>query len=177
MAFTDSISVQRARGLAFQGAGLLLFLIMISQLHVHIASLSVTFAFLPITAVFLWPRLAEPLTTILSLFILGLLMDCVNEGPLGFWPLIFMTYFIIFRPDRREGQQGFIGLWLGFGIVAILLLMLMVGISLALVGYTPNLMALSVNLGVTLAVFPLIFVSVRALGRRSSDGSSAGFVV
>lgn len=177
MAFSDTISLQRARSLAFQGALLCFVLCLLAQLNLRAFGVMLSFAFLPFIAVFLWPRLADPLTSVLCLFGLGLFLDLLGETSLGFWPLVFLSYFMVFRPDRREGQQGLLNLWLGLIIAGGVTALFMVAISLVLVAHRPNLWALGQNWAVTFVLFPLIFFFVRAIGRKGSDGSSAGFAV
>ena len=176
MAFVDTISAQRSRGLAMSGLLSMLVLTVLSLISVNVFSYNIAFGFLPLTGVYLWPRLSDPILSVFGLYVLGVLADLIGETPIGFWAFTYLTYFIIFRPDRHETTSGLFGQWFGFIVATLAVSFFMFVVSFLFVKQPINLLDLVFAWLPVIAVFPLIFWSIRAIGRKNADGSGAGFV-
>ncbi len=100
MVMRSSAQSSSSRGTR-KGALLLLFLTVLSVLNADILGREVSFIFLPLMAVFLWPRIGTPIASIILILLFGLLLDLLSAGPLGLWSLIFLSVFAIFAPHKR----------------------------------------------------------------------------
>ena len=134
MPFVDKISAQRSRGLAFSGIAAVFVLMVFSLLSINIAGYHIALSYLPLAGVFLWPRLANPMISIIGICALGGLADLLGETPLGFWAFVYLTYFMIFRPDARENSAGFWDLWIGFFIAVLVAGFTMIAASFIFIG-------------------------------------------
>ncbi|MGB0908510.1 MAG: hypothetical protein ACPGVT_13560 [Maricaulaceae bacterium] len=155
--FVDSSSTPRTRGRAIQGAIIMLILILCSTLSFKIAGQNLVFTAIPAIGVFLWPRGADPFLSVLSLFILGVIHDTVSFGIIGFWALIYLLYFIIFRPDGRSREDGFLNRWGKFWLLIIFggALMALLGVMFMKTG--SDLKSLFIMQLVAAVLFPLIY--------------------
>ncbi|WP_371398336.1 hypothetical protein [Fretibacter rubidus] len=176
MPFVDKISDQRSRGLALSGIASVLVLTVLSLLSVNILTYHIGLSFLPLAGLYLWPRLANPMLSVLGLFALGCLADMLGETPLGFWPFVYLVYFMVFRPDTRETSSSLMELWLGFLVAVIVAALTMLVASFIFIGQPIKLTSLIFGWAPVLSLFPLVYLGLRAIGRRSTDGSGAGFV-
>lgn len=176
MAFIDTISAQRSRGLAMSGLLSVLILTILSLTSVNVLSYHISFGFLPLVGVYLWPRLSDPMFSVLGLFVLGVLADLFGETPLGFWAFTYLTHFIVFRPDRRETSAGLLSQWMGFVVAALVASFVMIAVSAVFIRQRVNMFDLLLAWLPIIVVFPLVYWSLRAIGRKSADGSGAGFV-
>ena len=89
------------KGNTRRGVLLLLFLTVLSVLSVNILGRNISFIFLPLMAVSLWPRVQTPIISIVFILLFGLLLDMLSAGPLGLWSLVFLSVFAILRPHNR----------------------------------------------------------------------------
>lgn len=177
MPFLDTISDQRSTRLAVYGVICIFMLSILSLLSVNIFDYHLVFTGLPVIGLFLWPRLADSLVSVIGLFFVGLWMDLIGEAALGYWPFILLFLFAVLRPERREGGKGLWRLWLGFMGVAVMTVGLMIGVALVFAGGRPSVIAVVLDWIPIIAIFPLIYWIYRAVGRASSDSSGGGFVL
>ena len=156
MVMRSSIQIG-ARGGTWKGVLLLLVLTALSQLSINIFERNVSFIFLPLIAVFLWPRIGNPIASIIVILLFGLLLDILSAGPLGLWSLIFLSIFAFIRPHRRIKPQSFseaFRYWflvLGFAVIAAYLL------GWFAMNYRPDIWSLLYQAVAAIVLFPVVY--------------------
>jgi len=163
-----------SKGGVWKGILLMCLLLIISVLNVNIAGRTIGFVFLPLIGVCLWPRTDKAVLSIITIFIFGLFLDLLSAGPLGLWPLIFLTVFAVLRPHMRLKAHSFnsaLTQW----VVALLFAL----IASYLLGWfaresRPDTTALLFQALAAAALFPLIY-GLRHVGRYVfSDADARG---
>jgi len=96
-----------SKGHVWQGGLMIAVLTYLAGLSINVIGVSVSFAFLPLIAICLWPRDAGTISSILVILFFGLLLDFISFGPLGLWALIYLTIFAVFRPQLRLKSYDF----------------------------------------------------------------------
>jgi len=163
-----------SKGGTWKGVLLLLVLTVLSVLNVNILGHKFSFIFLPLIAVFLWPRNGAPIASIIFILLFGLLLDILSAGPLGLWSLIFLSVFALFRPDMRLKPHSFISafrLWfavLAFACVAAYLL------GWFAMSHRPDIWPLLYQAIAGIVLFPVVF-GARYLGRNLLSDSDRAF--
>jgi len=145
------------KGGTWKGSLLLLSLTLLSVLSVNIMGRSISFIFLPLIAIFLWPRLDNPIASIVLILLFGLLLDTISAGPLGLWPLVFLTIFTLFRPHLRLKRHQFgasFGQWFGALTLSIVLAFFLGWFALE---QRPEMTALLMNAAAAIIAFPLVY--------------------
>lgn len=162
-----------SKGGVWKGALLFLGLTALSVLSVNILGRNVSFMFLPLTAVFLWPRVGASTVSVIIILLFGLLLDLLSAGPLGLWSLIFLSVFALFRPHHRIKPYTFLPafrLWLG-----------VVGFALAATYFLgwfamriqPDFWSLFFQAAAAIVLFPIVY-GVRHLGSNLLLDSDRG---
>ena len=152
-------------GGTLKGGLFLLILTALSVLSVTVFGRTVNFVFLPVMAIFLWPRVENSIGSIVIIVIFGLLLDIISAGPLGLWSLIFLTIFALFRPHRRLKPRTFkasFGQWIGALVLAALAAYLLGWFTLE---RRPAFMPLLHNTIAGIVAFPFIY-GLRHMGRQ-----------
>jgi len=111
-----SSSQSISKGGGWKGILMMVFLTAISVLSLNIFGQTVSFVFLPLIGICLWPRTERVVISIIAILFFGLLLDLLWAGPLGLWALIFLTTFALFRPHLRPKPHSFSSAflqWLG----------------------------------------------------------------
>lgn len=175
--FNEGTSTPRTRGRALRGLVVALVLIAASTLSLNVYGLNLTFTAIPIIAVFLWPRGADPSLSVICLFLCGIVHDMVSFGLIGFWPLLYLLYFIIFRPDGRRKEETF---WVRWG--KLLLIAVFGGCVIWLVGtfvmqIPPDLKSLAIMQGVVVFLFPIIYLLGRLYMRVFGDYDEGSYTL
>lgn len=151
--------------LSFQGAAFTCFLIIMSALNLAIAQSVISLVWLPLIGVFLWPRWSHPALSVVFIALLGLFADLLLGRILGISSLLYLVLYWTAKPREREFQLGLFKGWLEFSLIACLLLV----IGFYILGRTLDLAAswraITEQLVVTIAFFPVIF-ALRVLVRR-----------
>jgi len=165
-----SSSQSASKGRVWTGVLLMLFLVCISVLSVNIASKSVSFVFLPLIGVCLWPRTENSIGSIIAIVVFGLLLDLISAGPLGLWSLVFLSVFTIFQPHSRLKEHNFstaLRLW-----VLVLLLAIIASFFLGWFALEsrPDIVAVLLQALLASLLFPLIY-GLRHLGKHMLSGS------
>ncbi len=86
-----------------------------------------SFQWLPLLAIALWPRTAAPFFSVIALLLLGLFQDWLGFGVPGQWAFLYLLVFLVIRPFERIKPLDFglgVGLWLTTVIVALIVLTL-----------------------------------------------------
>lgn len=162
-----------SKGGTWKGVLLLLALTVLSVLTIDIFGRKISFMFLPLMAVFLWPRLESPIASIVYILLFGLLLDMLSAGPLGLWPLIFLSVFALFGPHKRLNPQSFFSalyLWLAaltFALIAAYFL------GWFAIGRQPDIGPLLYQGIAAIILFPVVF-GIRHVGRSLFSDSDGG---
>ncbi len=146
-----------SKGGTWKGVLLLLILTVLSVLSMDILGRKVSFIFLPLTAIFLWPRMENTVASIVSILLFGLLLDILSAGPLGVWSLIFLSVFLIFGQHRRLKPQTFFPafrLWL---VVLVFALVAAYLLGWFAIGRRPDIPSLLYQAAAAIVAFPFIF--------------------
>lgn len=99
-------------------AALLLTLVAMAPVQVFGVAAAPNFA---IIAAFFWAIYAPNLFPPLAIFALGLVMDLLGAGPIGFWPLLLLSVYGLSLSQRHFFLgRSVAGVWAGFGAVAVL---------------------------------------------------------
>jgi len=152
-----SAAQSNPKGGTWKGSLLLLTLILFSGLSVNIMGRTVSFIVLPLIAIFLWPRLDNPIASIVLILLFGLLLDIISAGPLGLWPLVFLTIFTLFRPHLRLKRHQFgpsFGQWFGALTLSVVLAFFLGWFALE---QRPDITALLMNAAAAIIAFPLVY--------------------
>jgi len=160
-------------GGAWKGVLLLLFLTALSVLNVDIFGRNVSLLFLPLMAVFLWPRIGTPIVSIVFILLFGLLLDILSAGPLGLWALIFLSVFALFRPHMRLKPLNFPSaykIWfavLAFAVIAAYLL------GWFAMHRRPDIWPMLYNTAAAILLFPFVY-GLRHLGKSLLSDPDGG---
>ncbi len=173
--FGESANIAKSRSLALQGVLMGVVLALFSMISISAARLETTLAFLPLMAIFLWPRGASRTLSGLGVFVVGLLVDILVGGPLGLWALIYLCEFALLNPDERARDIGFRELWLRFatwvGLTAVLISVLGRFFIAGATAIWPL-----VAQGLTaIILFPAIYLVHQIITRIFGDDDDAGF--
>ena len=161
-------------GGTWKGVLFLLFLTTLSVLSVDIFGRKVSFIFLPLTAIFLWPRIETPIVSIVFILVFGLLVDILSSGPLGLWALIFLSVFTLFGPYRRLKPYRFIPafrLWLAVLVFTSIAAYFLGWFS---IGRRPDIWALLYQAVAAIALFPFVYSLRYLAGNMLSDTDRRG---
>lgn len=160
------------KGNTRRGVLLLLFLTVLSVLSVNILGRNISFVFLPLMAISLWPRVQTPIISIVFILLFGLLLDMLSAGPLGLWSLVFLSVLTLLRPHKRLKPLTFLPafrMWLAvlvFACVAAYFLGWFAMVS------QPDIWPLLYNALAGIVLFPLVYC-VRHIGKNvltAADG-------
>jgi hypothetical protein len=157
-------SQSAVRGGTWKGVFFLLSLTILSVLSINVFGIHASFLFLPLMAVFLWPRVGNPIGSIIFILLFGLLLDVLSSGPRGLWALIFLTVFTIFGPLRRLKHQTFRSaykMWFLVLGVALLMAYLLGWFALR---HQPDLLPMIYQAAVAVISFPFVY-GLRHLAR------------
>ncbi|MEO0399712.1 MAG: hypothetical protein AAF224_09890 [Pseudomonadota bacterium] len=112
---------------------------------------------LPLVVVYFWSIYSPAHLPAFGVFVIGLCHDLLAGGPIGLWPLIYLTVSFVVSTQRPyfQGREQRV-VWLGFTIASLIAgLMLWLSSSLlagALLPITP----LALQLAATIALYPVI---------------------
>jgi len=172
--YSEGTSTHRTRGRALQGGIVTLILIGISTLSFKAFGHNFVFTAIPIITVFLWPRGADPSLSVICLFFVGLVHDMLSFGLAGFWPLLYLFYFIIFRPDRHRKNEAFWLLWGKYLMFMILGFFLIWALGSLFMQRTPDLKTLITMLLISVVLFPVVFLAGKLYKRIFGEYDDGG---
>lgn len=145
-----------AFSLALQGLAFGILFIFGALASVEIGGISLRAGFLPLMALYFWPRTASWSWSLIGASLLGLLYDIVVAGPLGLWALT-LTIFTVLRGDFRPPHLTLNSSWAGFMIALVLGAFAYSVLGRVFTSTAPNWTALLTEFAVTALVFPLIY--------------------
>ncbi len=151
--------------LSLQGFIVGIFLIFPAFLSMDVFGMHLGFNFLPVAAVFYWPRAASYSWSLLGVFLFGFLYDLASASPIGMWTLAFLILFIVL--DGGSTLKGGLGRnMLGYGLSVFLCLVIIFLVGRFSIGQWPHFNGLMANAIASIAVFPLFYwvrILLRAL--------------
>jgi len=162
-----------SQGGTWKGVLLLLVLTAVSVLNVDILGRSISFIFLPLMAIFLWPRIDKPIASIIFILVFGLLLDILSAGPLGLWALIFLSVFTLFAPHKRVKSLTFssaIYMWL---LVLLFALVSAYFLGCFAIKSRPQIMPMLYQAIAAIILFPLVY-GLRHFAKNLLSGSDRG---
>ncbi|MEL6507135.1 MAG: rod shape-determining protein MreD [Pseudomonadota bacterium] len=143
-----------------------LFGVIALALPVRLAEGIVPMPILPLVMIYFW-TLYEPEKLPASLvFVLGLLQDALGGGPFGLWSMVYLLvqYGVLSQRGYFLGRDMKV-VWLGFAIVAVTSgIFVWLVLSLIARGLLP-LSGISVQILVTICVYPLLGAGFRTIRR------------
>jgi len=165
----------RSTGYAWQGIAMMICLVILAVLQFNILGTTISLLFLPVIGICLWPRGASALVSIIALFVFGLLLDFLSEGPLGLWSMIYLALFTLFRPLERAKPMTFqtaVLQWLLMILIAMIMAFLLGWISN---GQRPSIILIGYQGAIVTALFPIIYGFRSILRRFAIDPSDRNF--
>lgn len=139
-------------------AGLALFLGgALSIVSVNIWGQSISFAFIPLLVIAIWPRRANEIVSVTLVFAAGLFTDWASGGVTGQWALVFLMTWMLLRPELRDNAYSasqFITAWLAICGLALILLSLTGWFAYRIL---PDFMTFVRQIALVTVLLPLIF--------------------
>jgi len=154
----DAVTPGKARSHALQAGIGLLLLALLSTVNFNLFGLSISFLFVPLVLVYLWPKSADDLITYLALFICGLFLDLLTGGYPGMWPLIFILGLVFLRPNLMNREAVFFVSWIGYIFWALVLALVFLLLDFWAKGNI-EMKTLTLQLLVSVLVFPAIYMA------------------
>jgi rod shape-determining protein MreD len=144
-----------------------LLLTLLAMAPIQITGLNASAPNFAIIAAFFWAIYAPQLLPPLAIFALGLTMDLLGAGPLGFWPLVLLSVYGLALGQRQFFLgRSVVGIWAGFGAFSILAAAAGWFVLSLYYGHWGNPMPAFGQALVSIAVFPLVgraFLSLRRM--------------
>lgn len=151
--------------IAFQGMAFTLMLIIFSGLNFTLNGAFFALTWVPLAAVFLWPRWSHSFLTPFLIAFCGLVADFMFARYLGLSSLLFLVFFWAVKPTEREIKIGLFRSWLEFALSATLLLYLMFFIIGRVIDIPVSWMSLLKQVIIMNVLFPVIY-GLRAIIRH-----------
>ena len=161
----DYTPAPKARRLAVLSSLGMALLCVISLMDIKLGAAALTFLMVPTFAIYLWPRGANPVLSLLGITLVGFGFDHLSHGPLGLWPLTWLTLFLIYRPDTRPKDDSFLGQWVGALLVLICVLAFQLLLASAILSDPVYTESLLLSAAAAFFVFPLVYLMRENLAR------------
>jgi hypothetical protein len=154
----DFTPAPKARRLAFSAFTVTLLFCLIGQLNITLSEVTWPLTFLPCIGIFLWPKGANAALSLCLIFLLGLLHDQASFGPVGFWPLIWICFFLFYRPDARSRQNELGALWLRFTFWILIIVGIHILVGLVVTRLEPRTAFVLIAALTVVVLFPAIWI-------------------
>lgn len=141
----------------------------LSQMGFNFGRVAIPFIMLPSLVVYLWPKGANPLLSLIGIFVVGLLQDHLSYGPTGLWALTWMALFLIYRPDVREKSKSLLGQWIGVLLVLMCIVIFQWGLARFVLGRSIDMWALVFSAVAAFGLFPLFYILREYAARTFGD--------
>lgn len=148
---------------AFFGFLITVALILFGLMTLRFPGVTLSFIWVPLMGVYLWPRFATPLASVFFVFAAGLIQDILNGQPAGFSSVMFLMIFVIFRPKLDFDRLGMTALWLRFG--GVMIVSILAFFILRLLGSGVSVINAIMDGIIAFVLFP-IFVGLRTVLRN-----------
>ena len=169
---TESLNQIQSISLALQGFGVGLLLIFPALLSLKVLGVVFGFLFLPVVAIYYWPRNASYFWSLFGVFSLGMIYDLIGAGPLGLWSLALLVLYIVLGAGASV-QQGFVKSLLSFILSLIFVFFIVLIVGRLSMGQWPKIGTLIRNVLATIFIFPLLYwVRILALALRGNRDAS-----
>ncbi len=169
----ESANQVNSISLSLQGLAIGLVLIFPALLSMDIGGGHIALGFLPVAAVYLWPRAASYSWSLPSVFLIGLFYDIASASPIGMWTLALLILFIVLAGGIAQGD-GLGRAVAGFSLSVLLCLVIVLIVGRLSMGQWPRINILLVNAVASIIVFPIIYwmrsLFVVARGQQKSSG-------
>lgn len=171
----DSGNMAKESGLALQAFGFGLILSLLSMVSFRFAGFQAALTFVPLIAIFFWPKEASRGLSSVFIFCLGMIVDFLSAGPLGLWAMIYLLCYGVLRPDNRKTEKQLQSLWLAFAVWGGLVTLLVVFIGWIFINGRTAVTATLSQLAISLVIFPFIFALYQTAHFFSEDADSPRF--
>ncbi len=161
--------------LSFQGGLFVAFLIVISALNISVFSMTVSLAWIPLAAIFLWPRWSHPFMTPVIIAVLGVFSDLLLGRFIGLSSLLYLILFWAAKPAEREVQLSFVKSWLEFALMTILLLMISFYFFGRVLDLAVGWVAVIEQVFMVVFLYPLVFLLRALIRARVIDPNDANY--
>ena len=149
-----------------------LLALIVDVLPVPAASPDTVMPALLVCVIFFWTIYRPDLLGIVSIFVLGFLLDAVAGLPLGLSAFVFLAVRNVLMPQERFlATTSFIVIWASFVIAASAVLGLRWLVASAWWGHLFELRPVVVELAFTVAIYPLVDYALRGLRRHLPKAS------
>ena len=159
-----------ALSIALQAAGFGSIGILLSLLNLNVIGQSANFIFLPLAILFYWPRGSSYVSSLWTIFFLGLLHDLASGGPLGLWTLTLVILFIIIDPTVRHARYSFASQWIVFSLLILSGAFVSSVLSFMSLRVWPQFGTSLLNVGLVIAVFPGLHALHKLVSQTEQNG-------
>ncbi|MEP6343207.1 MAG: hypothetical protein ABJ275_07820 [Maricaulaceae bacterium] len=161
--------------ISLQGMLFTLVMIVFSGLTFKLGHHIMAFTWLPMTAIFLWPRWSHPYLTPVLIGFLGLLADLIMGHLVGMSSLVYLIFFWLIKPTERENRLGFWRAWLEFSFSIIFVLLITTFLLGRIIDIDVNWMDLWRQIFVAICVFPAIYTLLAVFRRWLIDPDDVNY--
>lgn len=129
----------------------------------------VSFGFLPLVIIAIWPRQANALLSLLFLFWAGIFTDWATASIIGQWALVYVVIWGVLRPELRSAPFSPASLLIFWSATCGLSVVLLSVTGWFVYGVRPDLGALGRQAILATLVLPVIALMRGVVSRRFSD--------
>lgn len=140
---------------ALFGAIIVLCLIIVGLLSINLWNRSIALQWVPVMGLVLWPRYAVPFTSVIFIFLLGLLQDIASAQTLGFSSMAYLLIYGALRPRVILDKLPMTMFWMRF--TGAILLILLLGFILGGATSFVSVQTVGIQFVVTVLIFPVFF--------------------
>jgi rod shape-determining protein MreD len=109
----------------------------------------------PLAPAFAWALIRPSVLPPFAILVMGLFLDVFWGGPQGLWPLCLLaTYAAVLSVRRLLLSQDFLVMWASYAAACAFSFAVGCGLMTMDAGAPPNLIAVAVQFGATLVIFP-----------------------
>jgi len=174
MSFRDMSTPLRSLPAAIIAGVFLILAGAFSIVSVNVLGKSVSFGFLPLIVLVLWPRRASEMASIVMIFLAGLFTDWAVGGVIGQSTLIFTIVWMIFRPEMREDPYALFSLLIVWVLIGLLASALIIAAGWFVYRVKPDLVALILQFSLATIMLPCVLLLRRWVTRFYGNGDEWG---
>ena len=169
MTFLDVQAPQRKIFPALSAALALCLASAISIAGMNLFGVWMSFGFLPLLVLSMWPRQANTLISLGLVFFLGLFTDWAGGAVLGQWALIFVLVWGFMRPEMRESPYSPLRFFLAWLAICGLALVVISVAGYFVFGIMPDFKAIGRQIIMATICLPIILLLRGGLSRLIGD--------
>jgi len=157
-----------ARLYALYGALFLMLLMPIGLLGTRAGAFDLKFYFVPLIAIFLWPRLSDEALSAVIICLLGLVFDLLHGSRIGQSAVMFLVYYGAVNPKARPSKRPFLPSWGWFAltILAVAFVFQIVGFAQTQIILSGSIVLMAIS---AVVLFPVIFLGWGYVRRLMSE--------